>query len=77
MPTQRECEAREAEVAQANEKLDALIAGLAAGEHGAVQEYVGIVLGNSVYPEILAVEHDYEFDPETRELTLTVTDLPA
>lgn len=69
---EQECQAREAQAARANEKLDTLIAGLAAGEHGAVQEYVGIVLGNSVYPEILSVEHDYKFDPETRELTLTV-----
>jgi restriction system protein len=73
---QRECEAREAEVAQANEQLDALISGLAAGKHEAVQEYVGIVLGNSVYPEILAVEHEYEFDSETRELTLTALICP-
>lgn len=68
----QECQARESEVAVANEKLDALIGGLAAGEHAAVQEYVGIVLSNSVYPEILSVEHDYEFDPDTRELALTV-----
>ena len=67
-----ECQAREAEVAEANERLDALIAGLQAGAHAAVQEYVGIVLGNSVYPELLSVEHDYEFDPEARELTLAV-----
>lgn len=67
-----ECQAREAEVAQANGRLDALISGLERGEHAAVQEYVGIVLSNSVYPEILSVEHDYEFDPETRELALTV-----
>lgn len=40
--------------------------------NAAVQEYVGIVLSNSVYPEVLGVEHDYEYDPETRELTLTV-----
>ena len=73
---ERECEAREAEAAQANEKLDSLISGLAAGEHEAVQEYVGIVLGNSVYPEILAIEHDYEFDADTRELTLTVLICP-
>ncbi|ADB53985.1 hypothetical protein Cwoe_5580 [Conexibacter woesei DSM 14684] len=68
----RECAERDAEVAQANQQLDALIAGLAAGEHEAVHEYVGIVLSNSVYPEILAVEHDYAFDPDTRELSLTV-----
>lgn len=67
-----ECQLREMEVAEANGRLDALIAGLASGSHATVQEYVGIVLGNSVYPELLSVEHDYEFDPETRELTLTV-----
>lgn len=69
---ERECQARETEAAQANEKLDALISGLECGEHAAVQEYVGIVLGNSVYPEILSVEHDYEFEPDIRELSLTV-----
>ena len=74
---ERECKAREAEVARANQKLDALISGLAAGKHEAVQEYVGIVLGNSVYPEILAVEHEFEFDSETRELTLNRADLPS
>lgn len=67
----RECAERDAEVAQANQRLDALIAGLAAGDHEAVLEYVGIVLGNSVYPQVLAVEHDYEFDPDTKELSLT------
>jgi restriction system protein len=30
------------------------------------------VLSNSVYPEVLAVQHDYEFDPDTRELELTI-----
>ncbi len=72
----RECEAREAEAARANGQLDALITGLQRGENAAVQEYVGIVLGNSVYPEILSVEHDYEFDSETRELSLTVLICP-
>ena len=67
-----ECQAREAEVTEANERLDALIAGLQSGAHAAVQEYVGIVLGNSVYPELLSVEHDYAFDPDLRELTLVV-----
>lgn len=67
-----ECAERDAKVAQANQRLDALIAGLAAGEHEAVDEYVGIVLGNSVYPKALAVEHDYVFDPDARELSLTV-----
>lgn len=68
----QECAAREAEVAEANGRLDALITGLANGDPQAVDEYVGIVLGNSVYPELLSVEHDYEFDAETRELALVV-----
>ena len=73
---QRECEARQTDAAQANESLDALITGLGSGHHAAIQEYVGIVLSNSVYPEIVSVQHDYEFDPDTRELELTVLIAP-
>lgn len=72
----RECEARDAEAAKRNDRLEALKAGIAAGQPDAIQEYVGIVLGNSVYPEVLDVEHEYEFDPVTRELTLTVLIAP-
>lgn len=71
-----ECERREHEVAEANARLDAIIAGLPIGEPNAVNEYVGIVLGNSVYPDVLEVGHDYEFDPVTRELALTVLIAP-
>ena len=67
-----ESQARDLEVAEANARLDALTAGLESGDPAAVREYVGIVLGNSVYPELLSVEHEYEFDPQTRELTLAV-----
>jgi restriction system protein len=66
----RECEEREAEAVETNEALDALIAGLEAGEDSAIQEYVGIVLGNSVYPEAFPVEHDFKFDSELKELEL-------
>lgn len=68
----RECEEREATAAAANQMLDELINGLQAGVDSAIQEYVGIVLGNSVYPEVLSVEHDFEFDSELKELALTV-----
>jgi restriction system protein len=68
----RECERRETHVAEANARLDALISGVRSGTETATQEYVGIVLGNSVYPSILDVEHDFVFDPELKELTLTV-----
>ncbi len=73
---ERECEAREAEAAKTNDRLEALKAGIAAGQPDAIQEYVGIVLGNSVYPDVLDVEREYEFDPVTRELTLAVLIAP-
>ena len=61
-----------AEVAEHNEAIDELIAGLGYGVTEAVQEYVGIVLANSVYPECFDVEHEAVFDPETAELRLQV-----
>jgi restriction system protein len=68
-----ECAAREAEQEKKNQALDALIANLGYGEAAAVQEYVGIVLSNSVYPDHFPVEHEFEFDPRTAELKLEVT----
>jgi len=66
-----ECQAREAAIAEANEELDALIANLGYGDVDAVQEYISIVLANSVYPEHFPVEHEATFDPATAELTLS------
>jgi restriction system protein len=68
----RESEARDAAVAEANQKLDELITGLRDGVDSAIQEYVGIVLSNSVYPEVFPVEHDFEFDSELKEMQLTL-----
>lgn len=73
---EEECRQREAEVAEANKELDTLIANLGYGTEDAIQEYVSIVLANSIYPEHFQVEHDAEFDPATAELTLTVQ-IPA
>jgi len=67
-----ECAAREAEVVEKNKPLDNLIANLGYGTSEAVQEYVSIVLSNSVYPEHLAVNHEFEFDPSVAELQLHV-----
>lgn len=67
-----ECAKREQEVAEHNADLDQLIANLGYGSVEAVQEYVGIVLANSVYPEGFTVEHEAQFDPETAELSLRV-----
>lgn len=71
-----ECQQREDAAQEANRQLDELIAGLTDNDEAAVQEYVSIVLGNSVYPDCFPVEHDYAFDSSARELTLTVT-VPA
>ena len=46
-----ECRQSEAEVAESNRALGELIANLGYGVEDAVQEYVAIVLANSVYPE--------------------------
>jgi restriction system protein len=70
---QRECAEREAEAARSNASLDDLIRGLSAGADVAVTEYVGIVLGNSVYPDVFPVEHDASYDAASHEFVLTVT----
>lgn len=67
---EQECAAREAEVAEHNSAIDALIANLGYGDVDAVQEYVSIVLSNSVYPEDFEVDHEFSFDPTTAELRL-------
>lgn len=67
-----ESAARDREVAEQNEALDQLIAGLGYGTVDAVQEYVSIVLANSVYPEWLQVSHSAEFDPTEAELSMRV-----
>lgn len=61
---------REAEAAEHNRRLDELIANLGYGSPEAVQEYVSIVLSNSVYPADFAVTHEFEFEPSTAELRL-------
>ncbi len=71
-----ECEQREAEVAEANRALDELITNLAYGVEDAVQEYVSIVLGNSVYRDSFPVAHEFAFDSTQGELTLKAT-VPA
>lgn len=71
-----ECAQREAEVAERNRELDALIEGVNAGRAEAVEEYVGIVLGNTVYPAGVEPGYDYRYDAAGKELTITV-ELPS
>ncbi|MFC1661254.1 hypothetical protein ACFL3S_07340 [Gemmatimonadota bacterium] len=67
-----ESRAREDEVAERNAAVDKLIADLGYGVPEAIEEYVSIVLGNSVYPEHFQVKHEFSFDSATAELTLRV-----
>lgn len=67
-----ECRAREEEAEAHNRSVEELIINLGYGTADAVQEYVSIVLSNSVYPDHFAVTHEFKFDPETAELDLRV-----
>jgi len=77
-----ECADRQREVDDKNRALDELIAGLGYGTGEAIQEYVPIVLSNSVYPDSFPVEHEFDYDTEQAELSLRVlvpgpTEVPA
>lgn len=68
----QECAVREAAAIDSNRRLDELITNLGYGTAEAIQEYVNIVLSNSVYPDHFQVAHEFEFDPSTAELHLRV-----
>ena len=72
---QAECAQREADAAARNDELTKFINDLAFDVEYAIEDYVGIVLSNSVYPDSFPVEHEHGFDLTSRELTLRV-DLP-
>jgi restriction system protein len=67
-----ECALREVEVEENNKAVDKLKTDLSYGSNDAVQEYVSIVLGNSVYPEHFPISHEFEFETSTAELQLRV-----
>lgn len=54
-----------------NAELDKFINDLAFDVESAIQDYVGIVLANSVWPDSFPVTFEHSFDLATRELTLT------
>lgn len=62
----------EAEVIEHNRIIDTLITNLGYGTPEAVQEYVSIVVSNSVYPEHFKVDHSFTFEPMTAELVMRV-----
>jgi restriction system protein len=67
-----ECRQRETDADSRNQAVARLINDLAFDVEAAIEEYVGIVLSNSVYPESFPVDHDHNFDLATRELSLVV-----
>lgn len=67
-----ECAARDREASERNKELDDLIVGLGYGVPDAVNEYISIVLANSVYPENFEVDHTATFEPSGAELTLNM-----
>ena len=69
---QAECEQRDADAQARNGELAKFINDLAFDIPSAIEEYVGIVLSNSVYPDAFPVEYDHSFDLSSRELTLSV-----
>lgn len=68
----QKCAVRELEAIDSNKRLDELITNLGYGTADAIQEYVSIVLSNSVYPDHFQVAHEFQFDPSTAELHLRV-----
>jgi len=70
---QEQCRQREADSEARNQELSRFINELAFDVESAIQDYVGVVLSNSVYPDAFPVSYDHQFDIGSRELTLNVT----
>lgn len=71
-----QCRQRQESVDAQNTQLDELIARLQAGDQEVVEEYFGIVFGNSVYPDGISVSIEHSYQAEEKELDVTVS-LPA
>ncbi|MFE3226603.1 hypothetical protein [Nocardia sp. NPDC059228] len=55
-----------------NARLDGLITRLSERQPAAMDEYVAIVLANSIYPEAFEVSYEHSFDADDHELRITV-----
>jgi restriction system protein len=64
----KDCEVREAKIAEQNAAVDKLASNLGYGVVEAVEEYVAIVMSNSVYPDHFPVITEFVFDPAHAEL---------
>lgn len=69
-----ECRRRQEEVDAHNRQLDELIAKLKAGDREVVEEYFGIVFGNSVYPDSIGASLSIEsrYQAEEKELNVVI-----
>ena len=67
-----ECAQREEAAAIQNSAVDDLIANLGYGTKEAIEEYIGIVLSNAVYPEHFPIGYGFTFEPSVAELRLRV-----
>lgn len=61
------------ELQEHNQSIDKFISDLSYGDAAAVQEYISLVVGNSVYPDHFNISHDFAFDAETAELRMKVS----
>ena len=68
-----ECARLDSSAADRCREIDQLIANLGYGVPEAIEEYLSIVVSNSVYPESFDVSHDFEFSAEVAELSIQVT----
>jgi restriction system protein len=66
------CAERERHVAETNVSLDSFKSAFESGDPEALNQYVGLILGNSAYPEAFEVDHEFEFDSDLGELTVAV-----
>lgn len=70
---QEQCRQREADAEARNKQLSQFINDLAFDVESAIQDYVGVVLSNSVYPDAFPVSYEHSFELQSRELTMKVT----
>lgn len=67
-----ECRAVDEETARHNAEVDEFIANLAYGVEDVVNEYVEIVLSNSIYPDGFEIGRSAKFDAPTAELNILI-----
>jgi restriction system protein len=61
------------ELEKHNQGIDQFISNLAYGDADALQEYIAIVVENSIYPDHFSVSHEFSFEPASAELTMRVS----